>query len=353
MIEQPGSGKRRRANGNRAVGWPGGSVRAAGWKAWLLATLLILAGGGAAQAQSTEWQTGTQVERKAPAKEGGATQNWGDPANLTVVPRSGPDAKAAGTTEVSLAAVLTEDGEPIDQGLVWRIFQPVAPGPGAALAKPKLTGTWRDAAPVVRLAPGEYLVNVAFGRAHLTRRITVAAGKPMTESFVLNAGGLRVSVVLPNGERVPANSVSFEVFAGETDQLNPRNKIISGAKPGLIVRLNAGLYQLVSTYGDANSVVHADVSVEAGKLSEAVITHQAAKVTFRLVSRAGGEAIADTQWIVRTPQGEVVRESMGALPNHILAAGTYVVSAKNGDKLFRREVKVVAGDPMQVEIVMQ
>ena len=50
--------------------------------------------------------------------------------------------------------------------------------------------------------------------------------------------------------------------------------------PGLLahelVRLNAGIYRIVSTYGDANATVEADVTVEAGKLSEASVTHSAA-----------------------------------------------------------------------------
>ncbi len=73
------------------------------------------------------------------------------------------------------------------------------------------------------------------------------------------------------------------------------------AKPNVIIRLNAGIYHIVSTYGDANAKVEADVNVEAGKLTEATVSHSAARVTFKLVTRIGGEALPDTQWTVQTP----------------------------------------------------
>ena len=78
---------------------------------------------------------------------------------------------------------------------------------------------------------------------------------------------------------------------------------MSGVKPGLVMRLNAGIYNVVGTYGDANAIARADVTVEAGKLTEATLTHAAAKVTFKLVARPGGDAIADTQWNVANAAG--------------------------------------------------
>ena len=45
----------------------------------------------------------------------------------------------------------------------------------------------------VNLEPGDYVVNAAFGRANLTRKIVVKPGSPPYEAFVLNAGGLRLA----------------------------------------------------------------------------------------------------------------------------------------------------------------
>ncbi|HYD15638.1 MAG TPA: hypothetical protein VEA77_04500, partial [Hyphomicrobium sp.] len=78
----------------------------------------------------------------------------------------------------------------------------------------------------------------------------------------------------------------------------------------------------------------------------------AAKATFKLVPRAGGEALPDTQWTIQSPQGEEIKESVGALPTHILAPGSYTVVAKSQGRLFQREITLANGETTQVELVM-
>jgi hypothetical protein len=276
------------------------------------------------------------------------------PPNTTVVPRSAaPEARTApippGFGEVTLVALLTQDGQSIEQGLVWRVFSD-RPGPDGKL---RLLSTHREASPSVRLAPGDYVVNVAFGRAHLTRRIAVPGERPVQERFVLNAGGLRLLPALASGEAISDKAVSYDIYSDERDQYGQRTRVMSATRPGLVMRLNAGIYSVVGTYGDANAVARADVTVEAGKLTEATLTHAAARVTFKLVTQTGGDAIADTQWGVANARGETVKESVGALPTHIFAPGTYTVSARNAGDLFHRTFTVQAGQVVQVEVLRQ
>jgi hypothetical protein len=244
---------------------------------------------------------------------------------------------------------MTEDGAAIDKGLSWRLYRDK---PGAD-GKLRPVSHHRDAQPVLRLEVGDYLVNVAFGRSNLTRKITVAPAKAVVEKFVLNAGGLKVVAQLASGQPAPEASVSYDVLSDERDQFGARTPVVKGLKPGMTARLNAGIYHIVSTYGDANAVVKADVTVEAGKISEATLVHSAAKVTFKLVNRKGGEALADTQWTIAGSHGETVKESAGALPSHVLAPGTYAVTARRAGQSFRREFSLEAGDAAEVEVVAQ
>ncbi len=271
------------------------------------------------------------------------------PPNTTVVPRSSQEGKPGPGTpgQLSLVALLTQDGQSIDQGLIWRVFGP-KPGPDG---KPPLISTHREASPVLRLEPGEYLVNVAFGRANLTRKVTVSNERAVQERFVLNAGGLRLIPVLAGGEAVNAKAVVYDIYSDERDRYGQRMRVMGAVRPGVVLRLNAGIYNVVGTYGDANAVMRADVTVEAGKLTEATITHAAAKVTFKLVASPGGDAIADTQWTVANTQGETIKETVGALPTHIFAPGTYIVSARNGGAIFQRQFAIQAGDNVQVEVL--
>jgi len=272
------------------------------------------------------------------------------PANTTVVPRPTIGDRPSGATnaQINLMALLTVDGQPIDQGLVWRIYASKRdPRTPAALLMTK-----REANPTVTLEPGEYIVNAAFGRADITRKITVMPGAATSEKFVLNAGGLKVKALV-DGIEPPPNTIAYDILSSERDQSDNRVRVLVGAKPNVINRLNAGIYRIVSHYGDANAKVEADVTVEAGKLTEATVSHSAARVTFKLVTRAGGDALPDTQWTVQAPDGQLVMQSVGALPTHILAPGKYSVTAKSSSGVFKRDFTLANGDVAQVEVVMQ
>jgi hypothetical protein len=268
--------------------------------------------------------------------------------NSSAVTRSSTET-TAGQVPITLSAILSDDGRSIDQGLVWHIFRDRAGADG----KLPLVKQSREAAPTLMLEPGDYLINAAFGRATLTRKISVVAGAPASEKFNLNAGGLKVKALLVNGEAAPDRSVTYDVLNEERDQSGNRVKVISGAKPGLIIRLNAGVYQVVSTYGDANARVRAEVAIEPGKLSEMALSHTGTKVSFKLVGRPGGEALADVAWSIVDTKAETVKETVGALPTHILAAGRYAVLAKHQGKTYRAEFMAKAGEQVVVEVIAQ
>ena len=296
--------------------------------------LAALVPAASAYAQSpADWLTGLQGTTPAPAQTPPATSE-GEQKDEVVL--------------VRMVARLTADGEEIEDGLVWRVFNVAAPdGHTAQIA------TKQDARPTFKLKTGDYIVNAALGRAHITRRISVksrAGADTPAEEFVLNAGGLRLKALV-GGAEAPSNAVSYAIYS-DRDQTDNRKLVLTAARPNLVVRLNAGIYHIVSTYGDCNAVVSSDVTVEAGKLTEATVTHSAAKATFKLVHRAGGEALPDTQWTIQDLQGEEVKESVGALPTHILAPGSYTIIAKSQGRQFQRAITLANGETTQVELVM-
>ena len=315
-------------------------ARAAG----ALAVVLALMTPAAAE----DWDTGVQFRSAFPLED--EPPAAAPKSNTTVIPRSGDNwaADSSGLAEVALMALLTADGQRIDRGLIWRIYEDMPAGKG----EPKLIMTKEEPSPTVRLNPGKYMINASFGRADLTRSIIVTPGAAMNEKFVLNAGGLKVKVLV-DGTPPATGTLSYDILSGERDQFDNRVKVIGRAKPDVIIRLNAGIYRIVSTYGDANVKVEADVTVEAGKLTEATVSHSAARVTFKLVTRLGGEALPDTQWTVQTPDGKVVKRSVGALPTHILAPGDYTIIAKSGPRAFKRNFSLAEGQTTQVEVLMQ
>lgn len=294
------------------------------------------------------WQADIDVKKTAPGTAPAKPEKAAPKVpNTTVIERAG-DGANAGNAQIKLIALLTADGQQIDDGLVWRVYQHTGPQE----AKSKLLMEKREASPALKLQPGDYTVNASFGRANLTRKLTLKAGSSATEKFVLNAGGLRVSASI-SGKPAPEGGVAYAVYSEDRDQFANRSAVMTGAKPGLIMRLNAGIYHIVSTYGDANAKVEADVTVEAGKLTEANVVHQAAKAAFKLVTRAGGEALPDTHWTIQTQAGEIVKESVGALPSHVLAPGSYTVLAKSAGRVFQRAFAVKDGEMAIVEVLAE
>jgi hypothetical protein len=281
----------------------------------------------------------------------------------TVVPKLAAAPPAGGSTQqpgpagssgptppvpVTFRALLTETGPKVESGLVWRVFS-LEPAPNGTR---KLISTHREANPTAALPPGEYLVNAAYGLSNLTKKVRVESGRSLKETFVLNAGGLKLDAVLADGQPLPAGSVHFDILSDEEDQFGHRRTILGNAKPGVVIRLNAGAYHIVSLYGRANATVRADVTVEPGKITDATIKHAAAPVTFRLVQKAGGEALADTKWTILTPTGDVVKEVAGALPTNILAAGNYAVVANHNGESYTSRFTVATGEAKQIEVVM-
>ncbi len=149
------------------------------------------------------------------------------------------------------------------------------------------------------------------------------------------------------------NTASYDIYSGERDQSDNRTRVLSHAKPDVVIRLNAGIYRIVSTYGDANATVEADVTVEAGKLTEATVTHSAARVTFKLVTRVGGEALPDTQWTVQTPDGRWSSTASARCRPISSRPATTRLSRKSGARAFKRDFTLASGETAQVEVLMQ
>jgi hypothetical protein len=251
-----------------------------------------------------------------------------------------------GQGEVTLSAQLTEDGPEISRGLVWRVFKPEA-GPDGRLP---LVASAQGGTSAFHLEPGSYLVHASFGRAGATKRIKVGTA-PARESLVLEAGGLKLDAVLSGGVRIPPHRLRFSIYEADPDPSGERALIVPNVSPNTVVRLNAGTYHVVSTYGSVNAVIRSDIRVEAGKLTEATVEHRAAELTMKLVREPGGEAIADTSWSILTDSGDIVRESVGAFASLVLAAGNYAVVAKNRDRIYQKDFTVVAGRNRDVEVL--
>ena len=264
-------------------------------------------------------------------------------------PAAAAGAAAAIGRTVQLEAALTESGDPLGYGLTWRVFHPI-PGPDGKLP---LLATAEGGSAQFEFEPGDYFLHVAFGRAGVTKKLTVPKdGLIEKQRMVLEAGGLVLNAVSGIDARIPATQLRFNIYKAEEEIDGEQQLVVEDVKPDTIVRLNAGTYHIVSEYGSVNAVIRSDIRVEAGKLTEAVIQHRAAQLTLKLVAERGGEAIADTAWSILTSGGDVVSESVGAFPTIVLAEGDYTAIARNKGKVHQRDFTVRAGRDSDVEVLL-
>src|SRR5215469_5830655 len=95
---------------------------------------------------------------KAPMA-GGDDAGDAEPQSRPVPPTSGPPAP------VTLTAYLSEGSAPMTADITWRIFE----GHPGSDGNYRLLQTIREPQPTLELNPGEYLINIAYGRAYLTK----------------------------------------------------------------------------------------------------------------------------------------------------------------------------------------
>lgn len=260
-------------------------------------------------------------------------------------PKSETPLALGGGGSITLSAQLTDKGTDISRGLVWRVFKPEAVN-----GKLPMVASAHGGSAVFQLEPGSYLVHASYGRAGATKRITVGK-EAKRESLVLDAGGLKLDAVLSGGVRIPPKKLRFSIYEGTAEANGDRALIIPDVEPNSVVRLNAGIYHVVSTYGAVNAVIRSDIRVEAGKLTEATVEHHAAEITMKLVRETGGEAIADTSWSLLNESGDPIKETVGAFASMVLAEGDYTIIAKNRDRIYQKDFTVVAGQNQEIEVL--
>jgi hypothetical protein len=258
-------------------------------------------------------------------------------------------AQQAATSRVYFEAKMTETGEALGAGVQWRIFS-AKPGPDGKLP---LLAQAEGGVKGFDVSPGEYLIHAAYGHAGAVRRIVVDATAEQRETFTLNAGGLQLGGNTSTGARIPQNLLRFDVYAAEEDERGVRQLIARNVKPNEIVPFPAGTYHIVSQFGVLNAEVRADLRVEAGKLTQATIEHRAARMTFRLVKVNGGDAIADTSWSILTESGDVITETVSAFPAFVLSEGNYTAIARNNEKIYSKDFKVLSGVNQDIELIAE
>ena len=276
-----------------------------------------------------------------------------------------PNTPPAATTErrgqLYLSALLApRDVQPIDKGpLVWRVFEDKTDVGG----RHRLVAESTNPAPSFALPEGSYIVHASLDLASAVRRVTVGS-QASSERLVLNAGALRI-VGLLGDQPINPTKLAISIFIPEAGNSEAK-LVVPRARAGDLIALPEGNYHVVSTLLDTagysgtqkdgvgnktNSLVTADLKVQAGRLTDATLRHRSAVMTLKLVGAPGGEALANTAFTILTPGGDVIREMIGAFPSLVLAEGEYVAIARHDAKTYQTTFKVDSTLDRDIEVL--
>lgn len=329
----------------------GGVLRWGGLGLWGLSLMAMASTQAHAQFGGTLFgPSSPPAQQFAPPNPAGSAPATNPAARAIQTVPAAPATRSApllpGQSSLAVSARFARDiGQPIAAGLLWRVY-PARPDASRAYKPVKED---RSATPVFQLPTGDYVVHVTFGLASAAKTVSLH-GDSVREIFDLSAGAIRLEGRVAD-VRIPPSQINFSVYRGSQFDTGDREPIATNVTTGELVVVPEGTYYIVSNYGDSNAVVRSDIRVQAGKLTDVSISHRAAVITLKLSARSGGDALANTEWTVLTPGGDVVKETTGAFPKVVLAEGEYRVIARNEGKMYERGFKVTTGVDGEIEVL--
>lgn len=265
-----------------------------------------------------------------------------------------PEVRLGGTSDeelpdadflLTLQARLDDKGSELTKGVTWRIFEATSD----FQQEPKLIVEVQEGILRQTLPAGTYIAQASFGLANIVKLIDLRYG-PLDDVLTFDAGGVLLRASVGDDRMLEAEEVTFSIFVSDPNT-GVRTLLARGIEPEKIIRLAADTYHVVSQFGGANAIRRADIRVQPGKLTEVTIIQRAAEITLKLVAESGGEALANTQWTVLTPGGDVVSELIGAFPNIVLAEGEYTAIARQNNETFMREFSVETALDREIEVL--
>nr|WP_319513325.1 hypothetical protein [uncultured Cohaesibacter sp.] len=300
-------------------------------------------------ADQTDNQTGTETQDGTTPTETPLSSETTPASIAEALPEEDntPEIEPGGIARLQLTALLSDDGQVLQRGVNWRIFGTEKDEQDQLPMLHNVDGGPLD----VDLEPGSYIVYAGYGYANLTKRVILPKAGDYNESFNLHAGAMRLNAVAAGDIALDNAILKFDIYTSEDSDTNSHTLLVKNVKPNHVVKLSQGIYHVVSNYGTANAKVRGDVEITEGKLINVTMIHNAAKVTLRLVSEPGGEALANTIWTVFTPGGDVVKRAIGAFPTLALAAGDYTAIAKQGNEVYNRDFSVTSGLNRDIEVL--
>jgi hypothetical protein len=223
-----------------------------------------------------------------------------------------------GSEALTLGARLKAGGGLIARPIDWTIRHSLGSGGGDIV--------WHSLDPLAEtpLAPGDYIIEAAYGAAKFLQPVSITPGQRMVMTFILNVGGIRPLSRI-DGVGYPSSLPATHTVYALTGPAAGK-QVADDIEQGEIVRVAAGSYRIESRFADGNTVAETKVTVKPGILTSIEISHLASFAQVTIPAAAG----RPVTWRIRQTAGDWQRAGKGDTFALILAPGTYEVKAAVG-----------------------
>lgn len=234
----------------------------------------------------------------------------------------------SGREGLELTARLSEDGEVITRNIAWTIRRA---GGEAVLAS-------ESGSVDISLAPGDYIINVEYGAAAVSRAVSLPPGMRLMVGFVLDAGGLRIASRMAAGDFPPLHP-RMRIFALPSGRMVAPDDTGDG-----VMRLPAGRYRVEARAHAGNAAAVSDVEIKPGRISTVTVTHKAGLARLAFV----GAPTAEVTWDVEDAKGRPVAREAGLSADLVLLPGTYTARAAVGGEELSARFQIAAGETRDI-----
>jgi Ca-activated chloride channel family protein len=262
-------------------------------------------------------------------------------ANETISLKAGDDKTndvALGTGRVDLTATTGTDNAVIDD-LLYTIFEddPESPNGRREVAR-------SHAAEASFILPaGTYYVSARSGSADVRQRIAVGIGETIKQKLTLALASLKLSAIVAGAPATAAQGVVYRIDKADGDKA----RIARGVGPETAFTLPPGRYSVSASLAAYPLSATQDITLEAGKPTEATLRIEGGMVSFKPPGDVVG---SDVYWEVVDDKGSPVWRKTGLDAKTLLAPGHYKVRFEAQSKQRETDFEVRAGETKDVEI---
>ena len=244
---------------------------------------------------------------------------------------------------LNVQAIPIEGADALTSGLGWNIYTAKKNIEG----KRKRIETDYSARPQFMLSDGDYLIEVRWGNASISKDIKIVAGELFDEVFDLNAGILKVQGVPVEGADPLTSGLGWNVYSSKKDISGKRKRIDTDYSANPAFNLTKGKYHIIATWDNAS--VAQDIEIVAGELNEQTFNLNAG--VLHLKASSGGTAIGGRiSWNIFAAKKNIegkrkrIDTDYSATPKFFLTEGKYFVVATQDKRSVSSEITITAGE---------